>query len=221
MRIKIHKEGIKTIVITFLLSIAISICVLSLMNFSVASWIITGILIGFTIFILSFFRSPDREQKGTGNLVSAPADGRIVIIQEVQENEYFHKKVLQISIFMTFFNVHVNWYPISGKITYYKYHPGHYFAAFYPKSSDKNERTSIVIKNSDGVEILTRQIAGLYARRIVCYAEKWKQVEAGGSEGFIKFGSRADLFIPLDSKLKVKLGDKVKGSESIIAELIK
>lgn len=219
MRIKFHKEGIKTILLTFAVSIALSFIVLDLMGFTYISWIIVAVFIGFTIFILSFFRVPERETKGSDTLVCAPADGKVVIVKEVQENEYFRSKVIQVSIFMSFFNVHVNWFPISGEVAYYKYHPGHNFSAFVPKSSEKNERTTIVIKNKNGVEILNRQIAGLYARRIVCYAEKGKTVEAGGQEGFIKFGSRADLFLPLGTKINVALGDKVIGSESIIAEL--
>lgn len=219
MRLRIHKEGIKTIIITFLYSIAFSICFLLYLDFSVISWIITALCIGFTIFILSFFRVPQRKANGSDTLVSSPADGKVVILKEVQENEYFHGPAIQVSIVMTFFNVHANWYPLTGDVSFYKYHPGHNFNAFAPKSSEKNERTTIVIRNGSGTEILTRQIAGLYARRIVCYAEKGKHIEAGGAEGFIKFGSRADIFLPLDAKLKVKLGDKVVGSESIIAEI--
>jgi phosphatidylserine decarboxylase len=156
---------------------------------------------------------------GSGTLVSAPADGKIVIVGEVEEPEYFKGKRIQVSVFMSFFNVHVNWFPISGEVVHYKYHPGKYVAAFYPKSSEKNERTTIVIRNENGTEILTRQIAGLVARRVVCYAQKGKMVEAGGPEGFIKFGSRADIFLPLDAKINVKVGDKVVGSETIIAEI--
>ncbi|MBO5804005.1 MAG: phosphatidylserine decarboxylase family protein [Bacteroidales bacterium] len=216
---KVHKEGYKTIFITLALAIMFSIVALDIFEYTMWAWVAVALFIGFTIFILSFFRVPKRVANGSGTLVSAPADGKIVIVGEVEEPEYFKGKRIQVSVFMSFFNVHVNWFPISGEVVHYKYHPGKYVAAFYPKSSEKNERTTIVIRNENGTEILTRQIAGLVARRVVCYAQKGKMVEAGGPEGFIKFGSRADIFLPLDAKINVKVGDKVVGSESIIAEI--
>ena len=216
---KVHKEGYKTIFITLALAIMFSIVALDIFEYTMWAWVAVALFIGFTIFILSFFRVPKRVANGSGTLVSAPADGKVVIVEEVEEPEYFKGKRIQVSVFMSFFNVHVNWFPISGEVVHYKYHPGKYVAAFYPKSSEKNERTTIVIRNENGTEILTRQIAGLVARRVVCYAQKGKMVEAGGPEGFIKFGSRADIFLPLDAKINVKVGDKVVGSESIIAEI--
>jgi phosphatidylserine decarboxylase len=216
---KVHKEGYKTIFITLALAIMFSIVALDIFEYTMWAWVAVALFIGFTLFILSFFRVPVREANGSGTLVSAPADGKVVIVKEVEEPEYFKGKRIQVSVFMSFFNVHVNWFPISGEVVHYKYHPGKYVAAFYPKSSEKNERTTIVIRNENGTEILTRQIAGLVARRVVCYAQKGKMVEAGGPEGFIKFGSRADMFLPLDAKINVKVGDKVVGSESIIAEI--
>ncbi len=216
---KVHKEGYKTIFITLTLAIIFSIIALDIFDYTMWAWVAVALFIGFTIFILSFFRVPVREANGSGTLVSAPADGKVVIVEEVEEPEYFKGKRIQVSVFMSFFNVHVNWFPVSGEVVHYKYHPGKYVAAFYPKSSEKNERTTIVIRNENGTEVLTRQIAGLFARRVVCYAQKGKKVEAGGPEGFIKFGSRADIFLPLDAKLNVKVGDKVVGSESIIAEI--
>ncbi len=216
---KVHKEGYKTIFITLTLAIIFSIIALDIFDYTMWAWIAVALFIGFTIFILSFFRVPVRVANGSGTLVSAPADGKVVIVEEVEEPEYFKGKRIQVSVFMSFFNVHVNWFPVSGEVVHYKYHPGKYVAAFYPKSSEKNERTTIVIRNENGTEVLTRQIAGLFARRVVCYAQKGKKVKAGGPEGFIKFGSRADIFLPLDAKLKVKVGDKVVGSESIIAEI--
>lgn len=217
--IKVHKEGYKTIFITFAFALLFSLIALDIFNYSLWSWIAIALFLGFNIFILSFFRVPKRVANGSGTLVSAPADGKVVIVEEVEEPEYFKGKRIQVSVFMSFFNVHVNWYPLSGEVVHYKYHPGKYVAAFYPKSSEKNERTTIVIRNENGTEVLTRQIAGLFARRVVCYAQKGKMVEAGGPEGFIKFGSRADIFLPLDAKINVKVGDKVVGSESIIAEI--
>lgn len=216
---KVHKEGYKTIFVTLSLAILFSLIALEIFNYTMWAWIAVALFVGFTIFILSFFRVPVRVANGSGILVSAPADGKVVIVEEVEEPEYFKGKRIQVSVFMSFFNVHVNWFPLSGEVVHYKYHPGKYVAAFYPKSSEKNERTTIVIRNENGTEILTRQIAGLFARRVVCYAQKGKKVEAGGPEGFIKFGSRADIFLPLDAKLNVKVGDKVVGSESIIAEI--
>ncbi|MBR5610522.1 MAG: phosphatidylserine decarboxylase family protein [Bacteroidales bacterium] len=216
---KVHKEGYKTIFITLTLAIIFSIIALDIFDYTMWAWVAVALFIGFTIFILSFFRVPVRVANGSGTLVSAPADGKVVIVEEVEEPEYFKGKRIQVSVFMSFFNVHVNWFPVSGEVVHYKYHPGKYVAAFYPKSSEKNERTTIVIRNENGTEVLTRQIAGLFARRVVCYAQKGKKVEAGGPEGFIKFGSRADIFLPLDAKLNVKVGDKVVGSESIIAEI--
>lgn len=216
---KVHKEGYKTIFITLALAIMFSIVALDIFEYTMWAWVAVALFIGFTIFILSFFRVPKRVANGSSTLVSAPADGKVVIVEEVEEPEYFRGKRIQVSVFMSFFNVHVNWFPISGEVVHYKYHPGKYVAAFYPKSSEKNERTTIVIRNENGTEILTRQIAGLVARRVVCYAQKGKMVEAGGPEGFIKFGSRADIFLPLDAKINVKVGDKVVGSESIIAEI--
>ena len=215
----VHKEGYKTIFVTLSLAILFSLIALEIFNYTMWAWIAVALFVGFTIFILSFFRVPVRVANGSGTLVSAPADGKVVIVEEVEEPEYFKGKRIQVSVFMSFFNVHVNWFPLSGEVVHYKYHPGKYVAAFYPKSSEKNERTTIVIRNENGTEILTRQIAGLFARRVVCYAQKGKKVEAGGPEGFIKFGSRADIFLPLDAKLNVKVGDKVVGSESIIAEI--
>lgn len=216
---KVHKEGYKTIFITLALAIMFSIVALDIFEYTMWAWVAVALFIGFTIFILSFFRVPKRVANGSSTLVSAPADGKVVIVEEVEEPEYFKGKRIQVSVFMSFFNVHVNWFPITGEVVHYKYHPGKYVAAFYPKSSEKNERTTIVIRNENGTEILTRQIAGLVARRVVCYAQKGKMVEAGGPEGFIKFGSRADIFLPLDAKINVKVGDKVVGSESIIAEI--
>ena len=154
-----------------------------------------------------------------GRRITAPADGKVVIIQEVEEPEYFHGRRLQISVFMSFFDVHVNWAPVSGTVSFYRYHRGSYLAAWHSKSSTKNERTTIAFRNEDGTEVLCRQIAGLFARRVVCYAEYDKKFKAGQQIGFIKFGSRADVFLPLGTKINVSVGDKVVGAETIIAEL--
>lgn len=216
---KIHKEGTMTIVMSLILTAIVAFLLFYYVGINVWTCIVSVIPLGFAIFFITFFRDPKRVPTGDSHTVTAPADGKIIIIKEVEENEYFHDKRLQISVFMSFFNVHINWAPISGIVSFFKYHPGHYLAAWHPKSSTKNERTSIVFKNEDGTEVLCRQIAGLFARRVVCYAEYEKPFKAGEQIGFIKFGSRADVFLPIGSEVTVKIGDKVKGAESIIAKI--
>jgi phosphatidylserine decarboxylase len=169
------------------------------------------------LLVLQFFRSPDRALEPNENLIIAPADGKVVVIEEVEEPEYFQGRKKQVSIFMSPLNVHVNWYPIGGEIQYVKYHPGEYLVAWHPKSSTLNERTSIVIKDKQGREILVRQIAGAVARRIVYYAEEKLEVTQGGQLGFIKFGSRVDVYLPLDAEVMVELEQTVSGSQTPIA----
>lgn len=169
--------------------------------------------------ILQFFRNPQRTIAAADeNLVYAPADGKIVVIEEAEEPEYFKTKRLQVSIFMSPTNVHVNRNPVSGIVKYVKYHPGKYLVAWHPKSSTENERTTVVIDNGEA-EILLRQIAGAVARRIKNYLKKGDEVLQGGEMGFIKFGSRVDLFLPLDAHIQVSIGDKVKGNVTVIAKL--
>jgi len=211
-----HKEGFKIIIVTFLLTSVISI----FSEYYIESYIlrkpiqITSLFI--LILILQFFRNPKRKTKLDKNHIIAPADGKIVIIKEVLEEEYFKEKKLQVSIFMSPLNVHVTRYPISGKVVFSKYHPGKYLVAWHPKSSILNERTSIVVKNDSVGEILYRQIAGALARRIVNYAKKDINVIQGEDAGFIKFGSRIDLFLPVKSNVNVSIGQKVKGGITII-----
>ena len=169
-------------------------------------------------FVLFFFRVPKRGRFGKDNEVTSVADGKVVIIDKVYEPEYVKGECLQISVYMDFYNVHVNFWPIDGEVTYYKYHPGKYLLAFLPKASELNEHTSIGIKNEHG-EILFKQLAGTFARRIVCYAEPGKSAVKGDQCGIIKFGSRIDMYLPLDADIKVKLGDCVKACETVIAEL--
>ena len=171
------------------------------------------------LLVLQFFRNPRREILiADDNIVYAPADGKIVTIEETEENEYFEDKRLQVSIFMSPANVHVNRNPVSGTVNYFKYHPGKYLVAWHPKSSTENERTTVVIDNGNE-EILLRQIAGFLAKRIVNYVDVGEEVEQGTDMGFIKFGSRVDLFLPLDAKLEITLGQKVKGNKTILARL--
>jgi phosphatidylserine decarboxylase len=218
----IHKEGYLTILITFLVSLALSAIVFYIFHKTLPSvkWfsylLYTGIAVLFC-HVFYFFRVSERHFVEKENIVLAVADGTICIIEEVEEPEYFKDKRLQVSIFMSAYNQHVNRYPISGNIAYYKYHPGKHIVAFRPKSSVLNEHTSIVIENERAC-LLIRQIAGFVARRIVCYTEENQQVHQTDELGFIKFGSRIDYFLPLGTQLKVKLGDKVKSGISEIAE---
>jgi len=212
-----HKEGHKIILIIFSLIVTL---ILLLDYFSIEYMMyIQLFLIGQLIIVLQFFRNPKRITSFGNNHVVSPVDGKVVVIEEVYEPEYFKDKRIQVSIFMSPLNVHVTRYPVSGEVLFSKYHPGKYLVAWHPKSSTENERTTIVIKNESSVEILYRQIAGALARRIVNYAKKSSKVNQGEDAGFIKFGSRVDLFLPLNTKINVKLNQKVKGAEDIIANI--
>ena len=213
-----HKEGYKIIVYTFLLILS---GILLSEKFVEVYWLQKGIqifLVLFLIIVLQFFRNPKRITNINDNQIIAPVDGKVVVIEEVDEPEYFKGKKLQVSIFMSPINVHVTRYALSGLIKYSKYHPGKYLVAWHPKASTENERTTIVIKNNTFGEVLYRQIGGALAKRIVNYAEEGEKVVQGNDAGFIKFGSRVDLYLPLNTKIAVKIGDKVKGGEQVIAE---
>lgn len=171
------------------------------------------------LLVLQFFRNPNRQiVTPSENKIYAPADGKVVVIEETVEHEYFKDKRLQVSIFMSPLNVHVNRNPISGIVNYIKHHEGKYLVAWHPKSSSENERTTVVIEN-EGAEVMLRQIAGAIAKRIVNYLEEGEQVIQGKDMGFIKFGSRVDLFLPIGTKIDVNIGDKVKGNRTVIATL--
>ncbi len=216
--IRFHKEGYKIIVVSLLLSIA---GILLSEKFIEIVWMVKTIqvlILGFLIIILQFFRNPKRNTILNEKHIIAPVDGKVVVIEEVEETEYFKDKRLQVSIFMSPINVHVTRYAMSGTVNYSKYHPGKYLVAWHPKASTENERTTIVLENRSFGEILYRQIAGALAKRIVNYAVKGDEIVQGTDAGFIKFGSRVDLFLPLDTKLTVKLGDIVKGGTQVIAE---
>ena len=213
-----HKEGQKIIFIT-LLVVGSLFLIIDLIEIP---WLVKILQIGLLIFfilILQFFRNPKRYTQHNDEHVIYPVDGKVVVIEEVEEPEYFKDKRLQVSVFMSPINVHVTRYPIGGKVLFSKYHPGKYLVAWHPKSSEENERTTVVVENATFGKVLYRQIAGALARRIVNYAKKDQNVVQGSDAGFIKFGSRVDLFLPLNTKLRVKLNQKVKGGESIIAEL--
>ncbi len=217
----IHKEGYRTLWVVFIALVALNIVIY---YFTSTYWYVTLITVflslDFYLVILNFFRDPQLPIKTDDSAVLSPCDGRIVVIEEVFEPEYFNDKRLQVSIFMSPMNVHINYYPISGFVKYFKYHSGKYLVAWHPKSSTENERTSIVIRKKDAdTEILARQIAGSVARRVVAYTQEGTKAEQGKHMGFIKFGSRVDLFLPLDVKIKVALEQNVIGSQTVIAEL--
>jgi phosphatidylserine decarboxylase len=188
-------------------------------DYAIALWFAYTLSAFLTIVILQFFRDPKRDFTLGDNYIIAPADGKVVVIEETTENEYFKDKRLQVSIFMSPTNVHINRYPMTGIVSFFKYHPGKFLVAWDPKSSTDNERTTVVVKNNRGYEILFRQIAGALARRIVWYCKEGDIAKQCEQMGFIKFGSRVDLFFPLGTKLKVKIGDVVKGSQTILAEV--
>ena len=213
-----HKEGYLIIMTSFVLSAGIVIFTEYIVdNFPILKFLIQLFVLMMLILVLQFFRNPKRiTQKNKNNLI-APVDGKIVIIKEVFEKEYFKDNRIQVSIFMSPLNVHVTRYTMSGRVQFSKYHPGKYLVAWHPKSSELNERTSIVLKNDQFGEILYRQIAGAVARRIINYAKKGMEVEQGSDAGFIKFGSRVDLFLPLGTTIDVAINDIVKGGVQTIA----
>jgi phosphatidylserine decarboxylase len=213
-----HKEGHYIITVSFIITAMINLLSRSFIDNNTLIYSIGIVTITILVLILQFFRNPKRKAKIDDNIIISPVDGKVVAIEKVYEKEYFKDERIQISIFMSPLNVHVTRYASSGKIKFSKYHPGKYLVAWHPKSSEKNERTTVVIENNIFGEILYRQIAGAVARRIVNYAKTGDEVVQGTDAGFIKFGSRVDLFLPLDSKIKVELDQIVKGAEDIIAE---
>ena len=212
-----HKEGFTIIIVSFVL---IAVAALLAEQFIGLKWLRIALqltLLVFLVLILQFFRNPDRQPLALENAVVSPVDGKVVIVKEVEEPEYFKGKRLQVSIFMSPLNVHVTRYPVSGKVVFSKYHPGKYLVAWHPKSSTLNERTTIVFDNPTYGEVLYRQIAGAVARRIVNYAEVGQAVTQGTDAGFIKFGSRVDVFLPIETPVLVKEGQFVKGGVTLIA----
>ncbi len=214
---RLHREGFAIILGATL--------ILAGLNVGLRWWIgdgwVSDIVLGWSllmyILVVQFFRHPRRNTPEGENLIIAPADGKVVVIEEVEEPEFFKDKRLQVSIFMSPLNVHVNRYPTWGKVIYERYHPGQYLVAWHPKSSTENERTTVVVENTHG-QVLFRQIAGALARRIVCYAKEGHAARTGSEYGFIKFGSRIDLFFPLGTEICVALGQKTTGGETVIAK---
>jgi len=213
-----HKEGHNIIAISFILIALVNVISRNFIDNSTINYNIGIITIVILVLILQFFRNPKRVAIIDDNIISSPVDGKVVAIEKVFEKEYFKDERIQISIFMSPINVHVTRYALSGKVNFSKYHPGKYLVAWHPKSSEKNERTTVVVENKVFGEVLYRQIAGALARRIVNYAKVGETVLQGTDAGFIKFGSRVDLFLPLDSKIKVEIDQIVIGAEDIIAE---
>lgn len=213
-----HKEG-HTIILIFLFAVIADILLLEyILDDGLIKLILQSVSILILLLILQFFRNPVRNTIINEKHIISPVDGKVVNIEKVYEKEYFKDERLQVSIFMSPFNVHVTRYPISGKVNFSKYHPGEYLVAWHPKSSEKNERTTIVLENEVVGEILYRQIAGALARRIVNYAEVGENVTQGKDAGFIKFGSRVDLFLPVDSILNIEINQHVRGGEDIISK---
>ena len=213
-----HKEG-HSLIILFFIVIATDVIMLEMLidDQSYLKLILQTFSLILFVFILWFFRNPKRNILKNPEIILIPADGKVVLIEEVDEVEFFNEKKIKVSIFLSPLDIHVNRYPVSGKVLYSKYHKGKYLVAWHPKSSDKNERSTIVIENKKFGKIMYRQIAGAVARRIVNYAKVDSIVEQGDDSGFIKFGSRVDIFLSKNCKLKVNIGDKVKGGITIIA----
>ncbi|MEG1765734.1 MAG: phosphatidylserine decarboxylase family protein [Muribaculaceae bacterium] len=222
MKVKIHREGLNILFALLLILLVINIPAFIFIR-------PIGIPIGFVsvsailyLLVVNFFRSPRRHYKGDPiDSIVASADGTVVALEEVYEDEYLHRNVMQVSVFMTIFNVHANWFPVEGTVQYVRHHSGRFLAAYLPKSSTENERSTVVIKANNGQEILMRQIAGAMARRIVTYAEEGETAELDRHMGFIKFGSRIDLYLPLDAEILVSLGDKTIGGITQVARLKK
>ena len=219
-KIRIHHEGTDTLVISAILLLAINSALYYYIDSKWPFYVIAPISIVVWLLLLNFFRCPIRLFKGeTKQIVVAPADGKIVCIEEVDENEYFHDRRLLVSIFMSVFNVHANWYPVDGLVKKVAHHDGRFQAAWLPKSSTENERSMVVIETPEGAEVMARQIAGAMARRIVTYAEAGEDCYIDEHMGFIKFGSRVDVYLPLGTEVLVSLDEKTVGNETVIAKL--
>ncbi|MDB5239475.1 MAG: phosphatidylserine decarboxylase family protein [Spirosoma sp.] len=218
---RLHREGFNIMLTTGLVLLTLNLLAYMYFFSDNATAMIIMAVVSLILFVLivQFFRIPNRLLTTGETRVIAPADGTIVVIEETEEGEYFKARRRQISIFMSPLNVHVNRNPVSGVVRYFKYYPGKYLVAWHPKSSTENERTTVVIESASGVQVLMRQIAGAVARRIIWYVKEGQPVEQGQEMGFIKFGSRVDVFLPLDAEIHVKIGDRTKGGVTVLAEL--
>lgn len=214
----IHKDCYSTIFKVWLVGAICVFLILKFIPWTFVAYPLCTLPLFVMGFVLFFFRVPERETVPGDNVVTSVADGKVVVIEKVFEAEHLKCECIQVSVYMDFFNVHVNFWPISGEVTYYKYHPGKYFLAYLPKASELNEHSSVGIKGTHG-EVFFKQLAGTFARRIICYAKPGNMENKGDQCGIIKFGSRIDMYLPLDADVKVRLGEHVKASETIIAEL--
>lgn len=220
-KIRIHREGTDAIIYGFIFIAAVALILHRSFETKIPFWSFLVIFGSIYAIILNFFRCPIRYfgSEDTERLVVAPADGKIVVIEEVEENEYFHERRLMVSIFMSLFNVHANWFPVDGKVKFVNHRNGNFHKAWLPKASEENERSMVVITTPDGNDIMVRQVAGAMARRIVTYAREGEECYVDEHLGFIKLGSRVDLYLPLDSDIQVELGQKTVGNETVIAHL--
>lgn len=214
----IHKDCYSTIFKVWLVGAISVFLILKFIPWTFVAYPLCTLPLFVMGFVLFFFRVPERETVPGDNVVTSVADGKVVVIEKVFEPEHLKCECIQVSVYMDFFNVHVNFWPISGEVTYYKYHPGKYFLAYLPKASELNEHSSVGIRGTHG-EVFFKQLAGTFARRIICYAKPGNMENKGDQCGIIKFGSRIDMYLPLDADVKVRLGEHVKASETIIAEL--
>lgn len=216
---RLHHEGKTFILASVTLWILASLLMFTFCNISFLNYFVSAIFFSIFLLILWFFRIPNRNFSSNNDAIVAPCDGKVVVIEKVFESEYFQEEMIQISIFMSPLNVHANWYPVNGTVAYTKYHPGKYLVAWHPKSSTENERSTVGVIAHNGKKILVRQIAGMLARKIVTYAKENVQAKLGYEFGFIKFGSRIDIFVPVDTVINVKIGDKTIGGVTEIAQL--
>lgn len=220
-KIRIHREGTDMLFYGFIIIAAIALLLYRSFDTKVPFWLFLVVSAGVYGVVVNFYRCPIRylNMEDTENVVVAPADGKVVVIEEVEENEYFHDRRLQISIFMSLFNVHANWFPVDGEVKRVTHQDGNYHKAWLPKASEENERADVVITTPDGVDVLCRQIAGAMARRIVTYAKEGEECYIDEHLGFIKLGSRVDVFLPIGSEVCVKMGQSTTGDQTVIAKL--
>lgn len=220
MKVKIHREGTNIIVVLLLMLAAVNALVWMFIRPVAIPWIFLSVSAVIFLLVVNFFRSPRRTFRGSRqNVVVSSVDGKVVALERVYENECLHREVIQLSVFMTIFNVHANWFPVDGIVELVRHHAGRFYSAFLPKASTDNERSTVLIRATNGQSILVRQIAGAVARRIVTYAHAGEEANIEDHMGFIKFGSRVDIYLPLDAEILVKIGDKTEGGVTEIARL--
>ena len=218
--VRIHREGTDTLLYGIIFIAAVASALWLSIDNKIPFWVFVGVFGIVYAIVLNFFRCPKRFFDGeTENIVVAPADGKIVVVEEVEENEYFHDKRMMVSIFMSLFNVHANWFPVDGRVKFVRHFNGNFHKAWLPKASEENEHADVMIETDDGTEILCRQIAGAVARRIVTYAKPEEDCYIDEHLGFIKFGSRVDVYLPLGTEICVKMGQATTGNKTVIAKL--